>query len=99
MVFRGLLLAPVIRARDLRITSPNGRIIFTFKLTKTAPTYRVTFDSEPLVNDLELSLVFRENGAEPLPQGYHSSGRRSGAKRQINPVVHVFDDGVQAMDT
>lgn len=54
--------APVVAAKDVRITSPNGRIVFSFNLTKTAPTYRVAFDDKLLVDNSELTLVFREGG-------------------------------------
>ena len=52
----------VLAVKDVRITSPDGRIIFAFKLTPTAPTYRITFNGKSIVNDSELSLVFQENG-------------------------------------
>ena len=55
-------IAPVMAAKDVRITSPNGRIVFSFNLTKAAPTYRVALDGKLLVDNSELTLVFREGG-------------------------------------
>ena len=58
-----ILIASTLPAKDIRIASPNGRIVFIFNLTPTVPTYRVMFDKKTLVDASELSLVFRENGA------------------------------------
>lgn len=120
----GLLSSFVAEAKELRISSPNGRIVFWFNVTKAAPTYRVTFNGKPLVNDSELSLVFEENGVfgpnltanrptvrlidetYELVVGKVKTARnhcreviiplveKTGAQRQVNVVVHVFDDGV-----
>jgi len=49
-------------ARPLRVASPNGRIVFSFTLTKTAPTYRVTFDKTILIEESPLSLAFESGG-------------------------------------
>ncbi|WP_381521954.1 glycoside hydrolase family 97 protein [Spirosoma soli] len=54
---------PVWAKEDVRITSPNGRIVFSFDLTKTAPTYRVTYDKQTLIDDSPLSLLFRNDSA------------------------------------
>lgn len=108
----------------LRMASPNGRIVFTFTLTKAAPTYRVTFDKTVLIDDSPLSLVFQSEGTfgsnldqkKPVTRlvdetyelvvGKVKTARnhcreaviplveRAGAKRQINVVVRVFDDGM-----
>ena len=57
-----LFISPVFAAKDVRVTSPNGRIVFVFSLTKTAPTYRVLFDKKTMVDKSELSLAFQEGG-------------------------------------
>lgn len=110
--------------RPVRVTSPNGRIVFSFTTARTAPTYRVTFDKTVLVDDSPLRLAFASGGDfganlnqgrpvtrmvdEPydLVVGKVKTARnhcrealiplveRTGAKRQINVVVRVFDDGV-----
>ena len=44
------------------MASPNGRIVFSFTLTKAAPTYRVTFDKAVLIEESSLSLAFESGG-------------------------------------
>jgi alpha-glucosidase len=115
---------PVLAQRNLRLTSPNGRIVFSFVLTKTAPTYRVMFEGKPLVDDSELSLIFRGNdvfgpnlsqtkpvvrtidetyelvvGKVKTARNYCQEAiiplsEKSGARRRLDLVVRVFDDGV-----
>ena len=110
--------------QPIRVTSPDGQIVFSFRLTKTAPTYQVTFGGKTLVEESELTLTFRETGLfgpnltvgkpttrlidEPytLVVGKAKTVRnhcreaviplseRGGAKRQINLVVRVFNDGL-----
>lgn len=117
-------LAPVRAAQPVRVASPNGRIVFSLALTKTAPTYRVTFDKRVLIDASPLTLTFREGGVfgpnlsqkKPvlrtidetyeLVVGKVKTARNhcreavipllepGGARRQINLVVRVFDDGV-----
>ena len=48
--------------RPIRVTSPDGRIIFSFQLTKAVPTYRVTFDTKTLIEESDLTLTFRDSG-------------------------------------
>ena len=63
LLFSGLLIVALpTAAKDIRVASPNGRIVFAFSLTKAAPTYRILFDKKELVAPSELSLNFRENG-------------------------------------
>ena len=57
-----LLLSPIITAKDIRVTSPNGRIVFVFNLTKSAPTYRVLLDKKTMVDESPLTLTFQERG-------------------------------------
>lgn len=54
--------SPVLAQKKIRVASPNGRIVFTFTLTKAAPVYHVTFDGKTLVDDSELTLNFQESG-------------------------------------
>lgn len=119
-----LLPMAALAAKDLRVASPNGRIVFTFRLTLAAPTYRVDFDGKPLVDESTLTLDFAETGpfgskltspsptirtvdeAYELVVGKTKTVRdhcrealiplleTGGAKRQINLVVRVYDDGV-----
>jgi alpha-glucosidase len=115
---------PVLAQRNLRLMSPNGRIVFSFVLTKTAPTYRVMFEGKPLVDDSELSLIFQGNDvfgpnlsqAKPVVRTIDETyelvvgkvktarnycqeaiiplSEKSGARRRLDLVVRVFDDGV-----
>ncbi|GAB4015464.1 glycoside hydrolase family 97 protein [Spirosoma migulaei] len=57
-----LVLTPILTAKDIHLASPNGRIVFVFNLTKTAPTYRVLFNKKALIDNSDLNLVFKENG-------------------------------------
>ena len=75
-----LLISPLISARDIRVPSPDGRIVFVFNLTKTAPTYRVLFDKKTLVNQSELSLTFQE------------SGRFGANLKQRKPIIKEIDE-------
>ncbi|QHV94591.1 glycoside hydrolase family 97 protein [Spirosoma endbachense] len=114
----------VLAQRNLRLTSPNGRIVFSFVLTKTAPTYRVMFEGKTLVDDSELSLIFQGNDvfgpnlsqAKPVvrtidetyelvvgkvktAQNYCQEAiiplsEKSGARRRLDLLVRLFDDGV-----
>ncbi|MBC7891393.1 MAG: glycoside hydrolase family 97 protein [Sphingobacteriaceae bacterium] len=54
---------PGVAQQEIRLASPDGRLVFTFKLTPNAPTYRVTFKGRPLIEPSELGLDFSENGA------------------------------------
>lgn len=111
-------------ARPLRVVSPGGRIVFSFTLTKAAPTYRVTFDKTVLIGNSPLTLTFQPDGvfgpnlsqSRPVVRTIDETydlvvgkvkiarnhcreaviplTERTGAKRQINVVVRVFDDGV-----
>ena len=58
-----LPITPLWAARPVRVSSPNGRIVFSLTLTKSAPTYRVTFDKTVLIDNSPLSLDFQSGGA------------------------------------
>ena len=55
-------LSPAFAKKDLRVASPNGRLVFLFTQTKTAPTYRITLNGKPIVLSSELGLNFAETG-------------------------------------
>ncbi len=58
-----LLTSPAFAApKPIRLTSPDGQLVFTFRLTDTAPTYRIDFGKKPVVDESELSLTFAETG-------------------------------------
>lgn len=47
--------------KDITLKSPDGDIVFSMSLKKTAPVYKVNFRGTTLIEESELSLVF-ENG-------------------------------------
>lgn len=48
--------------KPVRLASPDGQLVFTFRLTDTAPTYRVDFGKKPVVDESELTMTFAETG-------------------------------------
>ena len=49
--------------RHIRISSPDNAITFSFRLTKTAPVYSVSYRGNELISDSELGLSFLEAGS------------------------------------
>ncbi len=45
-----------------RLTSPNGRVVFEYRLTAYAPIYRVSLDQTVVVDWSALTLTFKETG-------------------------------------
>ena len=56
-----LLLCSPLVAQNIKLTSPNGNIVFNFKLQTNKATYAVTFKGKTIVDYSSLSLNF-ENG-------------------------------------
>lgn len=44
------------------VKSPDGKIVFSFLLSKKMPAYLVTYKGKPLIDTSELSLNFKETG-------------------------------------
>lgn len=57
-----LLISPLLSAKEVRVMSPNSRIVFVFDLVKKSPTYRVLFDKKLMVNQSKLNLTFQGSG-------------------------------------
>src|SRR4051812_33765024 len=55
------LLSTSLSAQNIKLTSPNGNIIFSFKLINKTPSYSVSFKGQTLVDNSILSLNF-DNG-------------------------------------
>ena len=56
-----LFLTPSLWAQQfVQLTSPNGAVGFQFHLTPQAPVYSITYQGQPVIEDSELSLDFRE---------------------------------------
>ena len=53
---------PVFAQKDIQLKSPDGNVVFLFKLTEKAPVYRVVYKGKTMIEDSELSLSFKENG-------------------------------------
>ncbi len=63
LLFSLLTVFPAFAQKEIRLASPDGRVVFAFKNTPNAPTYRVTFKGKPIVEPSELGLDFAETGA------------------------------------
>ncbi len=48
--------------KPIRLTSPDGRVVFEYRLTAEAPTYRVLLGPTPVVDWSAMRLAFREAG-------------------------------------
>ena len=48
--------------KPVRLTSPDGQLVFTFRLTDSAPTYRLDFGTKPVVAESVLTMTFAETG-------------------------------------
>lgn len=110
--------------KNIQLNSPDGHIIFSFKLKEKTPVYNVAYNGQSLIDDSKLSLSFKENGdfgtnLKMLKARFNNIDETydlvvgktktvkdlhreviiplietGGAKRQINLVVRVFNDGV-----
>src|SRR6476646_10764991 len=47
---------------EVSISSPNGKLVFTFKLTDSAPVYKVSFQRTPVLNYSSIQFDFIEGG-------------------------------------
>ncbi len=53
---------PVFAQKNIQLKSPDGNIVFSFKLTEKAPVYQVEYKGRKLIDDSKLSFSFKENG-------------------------------------
>ncbi len=53
---------PSIGQKNIQLKSPDGNIVFSFKLTEKAPEYQVAYKRKTLIDNSTLSLSFKENG-------------------------------------
>lgn len=62
-LFFGLIITlPVFAQKNIRLKSPDGNIVFSFKLEKNVPVYQVAFKEKTLIGDSKLGFSFKENG-------------------------------------
>ncbi len=57
-----LLSLPGLAQKTIKLSSPDGRIQYSFRLKDKTPAYSVSFRNKPIIADAELSLSFLENG-------------------------------------
>lgn len=70
----------------LQLASPDGAVQIVFRLTaRQAPTYSVTFQGKPVVEDSPLSLEFRQGGT--WGEGQEITGVHRDAHDEIYPLV------------
>src|SRR5438093_13078433 len=50
--------------KNIHITSPDGNIVFTFRLENKMPQYAVAYMGKPIINYSNLSLVFDDGKFE-----------------------------------
>jgi alpha-glucosidase len=51
---------PCFAQNKIKVESPDGDIVFTFKLTKQAPVYKVSYKGHPLIKNSKLGLNFKK---------------------------------------
>jgi len=53
-----MITLPVLAQNPIQLTSPDGQLIFSFKLTQKAPVYKIIYKGKTLIDDSELGLAF-----------------------------------------
>ncbi|WP_257669196.1 glycoside hydrolase family 97 protein [Parapedobacter tibetensis] len=48
---------------ELRLASPDGKLVFTFRLTTGSPVYEIVFKGDKLLNESKLGLAFKKDGS------------------------------------
>lgn len=62
ILFFTLLSLSIYANKNVRLTSPNGKIKFSLALTEKSPVYNIEFNKQMLIQDSPLTLTF-DNGA------------------------------------
>ncbi|HUS03690.1 MAG TPA: glycoside hydrolase family 97 N-terminal domain-containing protein, partial [Chitinophagaceae bacterium] len=57
-----LLAAFLFAQKEVRLTSPDGNIVFTLQLNKAVPEYSIAFKKNVLIKNSTLNLVFEDKG-------------------------------------
>jgi len=60
-IFLILITSPVFAQKSVSLTSPDGRLTFSFRINDVSPSYRVTFKKQLLIKESALTMDF-ENG-------------------------------------
>src|SRR5712671_2556287 len=48
--------------KNIRLSSPDGQIVFSFRVTDTSALYNVSFKNKPIITNSPISLNFLETG-------------------------------------
>ncbi|MCM4155739.1 glycoside hydrolase family 97 N-terminal domain-containing protein [Gramella sp. AN32] len=62
MVIAILLAIPVLAQEEVELISPDGHLIFNFRMTDSLPVYDINYKEKQLVNPSSLSLSFQKTG-------------------------------------
>ena len=57
-----IITMPLFAQKKINLKSPNGDIVFSFKLTDSLPVYNVTFKKKTVIESSILSLSFEDDG-------------------------------------
>nr|MBA4139792.1 glycoside hydrolase family 97 N-terminal domain-containing protein [Segetibacter sp.] len=57
-----IIAVPAFAKNNIQLKSPDGNIVFSFRLTEKAPVYQVAYKGKTLLKDSELGLTFKESG-------------------------------------
>ena len=61
LFFLLILSIPVLSHNKIKLSSPDGNILFQFTLSKQAPIYEVLYKGKTLIEDSDLGFIFTEN--------------------------------------
>lgn len=62
LLFLLLGVIPCVAQKQFELRSPDGDLVFNFRLSKEAPVYQVKYKGNLLIDNSELGLAFQENG-------------------------------------
>jgi alpha-glucosidase len=62
VVFTTLLPFVLFAQKSIKLSSPDGQILYSFQLKNKTPFYAVSYKKKPIIADSELGLDFLENG-------------------------------------
>ena len=60
-LFLFIISIPVFSQKNIELSSPDGNILYRFKLTKQAPIYEVLYKGKTLIEKSELGFIFKDN--------------------------------------
>jgi alpha-glucosidase len=58
---------PILAQKKITLKSPDGKIVFSFRLTDASPVYQVSYKNKVIVGESNLGLTFRN--AQPFGPG------------------------------